>query len=124
MRRSTILSSLQPPGRGRPRVRWTATFTCPRPRNRAVDDFHLRPDRVTRTVQRLIGPRARLTLDGAFVRLVRTSPSRPDLARWQEELAIVLDSLHLETRVEGRYVLPRPVRVELLEEDVPPGEVA
>ncbi|MFE7965373.1 hypothetical protein ACFU0X_20455 [Streptomyces cellulosae] len=104
--------------RTRPRPRWTVTLTCPRPANRAADDFHLAQHRIDGTVRRLLGRDAQLTLTPNQVRLVRKSTTAPDLARWQEELALVLSCLYLDTRTDdGRYMLPRPVRTDVLEED-------
>jgi len=108
------------PARARPRPRWTVTVTCPRPANRALDDFHLAPARVDGTVRRLLGRHAQLTVTGNQVRLVRSTTAPPDLIRWQEELALVLSCLYLDTRTrDGLYVLPRPVRTEILEEETP-----
>ena len=99
-------------------VRWHLTITCPRPRNRAVDDFHVRPDRVANTAAMFLGARAELALTARTVRfsITREHPIT-DIGYWQKQLALVLDCLYLDVQRDGRhdFRLPRPVRVELRE---------
>lgn len=101
-------------------VRWQMTITCPRPRNRAVDDFHLRPEHVENTVAMFLGPRASLSLTARTVQLhVTSSTPITDVGYWQKQLALVLDCLYLDVQRDGRHEfrLPRPVKTELRETD-------
>lgn len=103
----------------KPSGRWTLTITCPRPANRAVDDFHTRPEKVAKIATEWFGPDAELTLTARTVRLTHTLP-RPieNVAEWNERLATVLDCLYLDTHTDsGTYRLPRPVRTEIQEKD-------
>jgi hypothetical protein len=102
-----------------PAGQWTLTITCPRPKNRAVDDFHVRPDKVTRVGVEWFGEGAELTLTARTVRLTQTTdaPVR-DLTMWQQKLATVLYCLMLDTHTNGgAYRLPRPVRTEVHEKE-------
>lgn len=96
---------------------WTVAISCPRPRNRARDNFHTRPDRVARTTADFFGRDAEITLTARTVRLRYTGNRPPgNIAEWHERLATVLSCLWLDTRGEdGRYRLPHPVRTEILE---------
>lgn len=98
---------------------WTLTITCPRPKNRAIDDFHTRPEKVARVAAEWFGPDAELTLTARTVRLTHTLPCPiENVAEWNERLATVLDCLYLDTRVEGGgHHLPRPVRTEIHEKE-------
>ncbi|MDX2658326.1 hypothetical protein PV382_23875 [Streptomyces scabiei] len=101
-------------------ARWQLTIQCPRPRNRAVDDFHVRPERVADTVAMFLGPRAELLLTARTVRLCYTSATPlTDIGYWQKQLAFVLDCLYLDVPRDARRELrlPRPVRTELREMD-------
>lgn len=99
-------------------VRWHLTITCPRPLSRAVDDSHVRPDRVANTAAMFLGAGAELHLTARTVRfsITRAQPIA-DVGYWQKQLALVLDCLHLNVERDGRhdFRLPRPVRVELRE---------
>jgi hypothetical protein len=99
---------------------WMLTITCPRPRNRARDDFHTQPDKVSRIAHQWFGPTAVLELTSRTVRFYYASRSCPnDLPFWYEKLATALDCLYLSTRGDdGKYRLPRPVRTEIREDDL------
>jgi hypothetical protein len=101
-------------------ARWHLTITCPRPRNRAVDDFHVRPERVANVAAMFLGARAELVLTARTVRfsITREHPIT-DVGYWQKQLAFALDCLYLDVERDGRrdFRLPRPVRVELRETD-------
>lgn len=102
-------------------TRWQLTIHCPRPRSRAVDDFHVQPERVANTVAMFLGPRAKLSLTARTVRLCCTSATPlTDISYWQKQLAVVLDCLYLDVPRDARRELrlPRPVRTELCEMDV------
>lgn len=97
-------------------TRWTVTISCPRPKSRALDDFHTRPDRVAQTTAVFFAGDAKLALTARTVKL-RYSGSNPpgDIANLHERLATLLDCLHLTTRGDdGHYRLPRPVRTEMV----------
>lgn len=101
-------------------VRWQMTIKCPRPRNRAVDDFHVRPERVANTVAMFLGARAKLTLTARTVQFSYTAHTPiDDVAYWQKQLAYVLHCLYLDVPSDGRhdFRLPRPVRTEVCEID-------
>jgi hypothetical protein len=95
---------------------WTLTITCPRPKNRAVDDFHTRPEKVARIAVEWFGPDAGLLLTVRSVRFQYTGTgSLPDLNFWQARLATVLDCLYLSTRsASGECQLPYPTRAEVI----------
>lgn len=99
-------------------ARWRLAITCPRPRSRAVDDFHVLPERVADTVAMFLGAGAELTLTARTVRfsITRAHPIT-DVGYWQKQLAFVLDCLYLDVQRDGRhdFRLPRPVRTELHE---------
>lgn len=99
---------------------WQLTIFCPRPRNRAVDNFHVRPERIANTVAMFLGPRASLTLTARTVRFSYTAhtPIR-DVGYWQKQLAYVLNCLYLDVPSDGPndFRLPRPVRTEVRETD-------
>lgn len=101
-------------------VRWQMTIKCPRPRNRAVDDFHVRPERIANTVAMFLGARADLTLTARTVRFSYTAHTPiVDVGYWQKQLAYVLHCLYLDVPRDGRhdFRLPRPVRTEVCETD-------
>lgn len=102
-----------------PAGRWKLTITCPRPANRAVDDFHTQPEKVTALAAEWFGPGTELTLTARAVRLVHTLPIPiSNVTEWNERLATALSCLYLDTMVEGGgYCLPRPVRTEIQEVD-------
>lgn len=102
-----------------PAGRWTLTITCPRPTNRAIDDFHVRPEKVAKMAAEWFGPDAELTLTARTVRLTHTSPMPiTNVAEWNERLATALHCLWLDTHTEGgAYRLPRPVRTEIHEKE-------
>lgn len=101
-----------------PPVRWHLAITCPRPRNRTVDDFHVRPERVANAAAMFLGAGAELKLTARTVRfsITRAHPIT-DIGYWQKQLAWVLNCLYLDVQRDGRhdFRLPRPVRVELRE---------
>ncbi|MEU5772654.1 hypothetical protein ABZ819_05030 [Streptomyces venezuelae] len=92
------------------------TITCRRPASRAVDDFHVQPERIARAVSTFIGGDAELTLKPRSVRLVVTDLGQtPNPAYWRQRLGEVLDCLHLDVpRVRGEYQLP-PLRFVIRE---------
>lgn len=100
---------------GEQAVAWSLAITCPRPSNRAVDDFHVQPERAARTAAAFLGPSARLNLTPKTVQFhLDGSGDLPDLNQWHERLAIALDNLWLSTRTpEGKYRLPQPARTEI-----------
>ncbi|MFI2077528.1 hypothetical protein [Streptomyces triculaminicus] len=106
----------------RAETRWSLTITCPWPRNRARDDFFVRPGKATQAAVEWFGPGTEVTLTARTVRLRHTAAVPPgDLTRWYERLAVLLDCLYLGTRGEdGQCRLPRPVRTEIREDGVPP----
>lgn len=95
------------------------TITCPRPRNRASDNFHTRPDAVAETAAIWFGEDAELTLTAREAKLRYTGSYPPgDVADWHTRLAIVLHCLYLDTRGnDGSHSLPRPIRTEIREDD-------
>jgi hypothetical protein len=95
---------------------YTLTITCARPRSRAIDDFHVQPERVSRAVATFIGGDAELTLRPRTVRLTVTALDRlPNPAYWRQRLGEVLNCLHLDVpRVRGDYQLP-PLRFDIRE---------
>lgn len=99
-------------------VRWHLAITCPRPRNRAVDDFHVQPERMANVAAMFLGAHAELTLTARTVRfsITRAHPIT-DIGYWQKQLALALHCLYLDVQRDGRhdFRLPRPIRVELRE---------
>ncbi len=93
--------------------RWTVLITCPRPRNRALDDFHTQPHKVARLAADWFGSRAELTLTARTVRLTCDYRHPPKLDLLHEQLATALHCLYLDTRAGKGFRLPRPVRTEL-----------
>ncbi len=95
---------------------YTLTIACRRPRSRAVDDFHVQPDRVARTVATFIGEDAELTLTPRTIRLTVTGLGQmPNPKYWQQRLGEVLDCLRLDVpRTRGEYQLP-PLRFDIRE---------
>lgn len=99
--------------------RWTLTIRCPRPANRACDDWHVQPQRVERLARDWFGKNAEITLTTRTARLRLEGTGKPPihLAHWQSSFATVLDCLFMEIeRVRGKCVLPRPLRTEIREE--------
>lgn len=99
---------------------WVLTIRCPRPASRAIDDFHVQPEKIARIAVDWFGPTAELSLTARTVQLRYSSSTPPrNLEFWNEQLATVLDCLYLSTRdADGRYRLPRPVRTEIREDYV------
>jgi hypothetical protein len=97
--------------------RYTLTITCRRPSNRAVDDFHVQPERVASAVAALIGGKAELILTSRTARLeVAALEQLPNPRYWQQRMGEVLHCLYLEVpRVRGDYQLPSPVRFDIRE---------
>lgn len=97
---------------------FTLTISCPRPRNRAVDDFHVRPDRVASTIAAFVSGEAEMTLTARTVRL-RVAGLRhlPDLLFWHRRMAEIMRSLFLDVPLGpgGRCELPSPARTEIRE---------
>ena len=105
---------------------FTLTITCRRPRSRAVDDFHVQPERVVRTVAALVGTGAEVTLTPRTVRLCVTNLRHvPDLEFWRRRMASLLDGLWLDVpRVRGVCQLPAPARIEIREAELASEEPA
>ncbi|MCX4911900.1 DNA adenine methylase [Streptomyces sp. NBC_00878] len=101
-------------------ARWELTIKCPRPRNRAVDDFHVRPERIANTVAMFLGARATLTLTTRTVRFSYAAHTPiGDVGYWQKQLAYVLHCLYLDVPSDGRndFRLPGPVETQVRETD-------
>lgn len=94
---------------------YTLTITCPRPRNRAGDDFHLRPERLAQMAAEWFGPDAALEVTMQSVCLRTVGPGTlDDIAYWHRRLAAVLNCLLLDVPSAGvHYALPRPIRTEI-----------
>jgi hypothetical protein len=103
----------------KPNGTWELTVSCPRPRNRALDDFHTQPEKVARIAAQWFGPDATLTLTARRVRLTCTLETPPrDLTTWHDRLATALHCLYLDTHGDdGSYHLPRPARTEVYEKE-------
>jgi hypothetical protein len=100
-------------------ARWTLRISCPRPANRACDDWHVQPERVARIARDWFGKDAEITLTARTARLHTQGTGKPptSLVHWQTRFATALDCLFMKVdRVRGECVLPRPVRTEIREE--------
>jgi hypothetical protein len=95
---------------------YTLTITCMRPRSRAIDDFHVQPERVARAVAAFIGEEAELLLRPRTVRLTVTGLDHlPNPKYWRQRLGEVLNCLYLDVpRIRGDYQLP-PLRFDIRE---------
>lgn len=103
------------------------TITCPRPRNRARDEFHLRPDRIAQTVSGFYAD-ATLTMTRRTITFQLTSRTTvTEISSIHSALASILSCLMLEIEHDSRYrgLLPKPVRttVEDLADEIDPQEV-
>ena len=101
--------------------RFTLTITCRRPSSRAVDDFHIQPERIARTVATFVGGDAELTLTARTARLnVSDLTQLPNPKYWQQRMGEILHCLWLDVpRVRGDYQLPSPVRFDIREAEHP-----
>jgi hypothetical protein len=98
--------------------RYTLTITCRRPRNRASDDWFIRPAHVAKTLAIFVGGDAEMTFTPRTVRLrVADLRQLPDVARYHGSMAVVMDCLRLDVHCDarGECQLPSPVRTEIRE---------
>ncbi|MCT9105356.1 hypothetical protein [Streptomyces mirabilis] len=96
---------------------YTLTITCGRPPNRAVDDFHIQPERIAHAIATFTGGNAELTLTARTARLhVEALAQLPNPRYWQQRMGEVLNCCWLEVpRIRGDYQLPSPVRFDIRE---------
>lgn len=99
--------------------RYAVTITCRRPANRAVDDWHVQPERIASTTAIFFGKSVEMTITPRRVRLCAPGLQRlPDIPCWKRRMAEVMNCLYLDVRrvggdIGGHYELPAPVRVEI-----------
>ncbi|MGQ4469335.1 hypothetical protein ACWDX8_13365 [Streptomyces anthocyanicus] len=100
---------------------WSVSISCPRPANRARDDFHVQPHRVQDLATSWFGKSAEITLRPRVVvlRMAGTGPIPIHLlTHWKTSFASALDCLFMQIeRAGGECVLPHPVRVDLREDE-------
>ncbi|UPZ27657.1 hypothetical protein MUK60_07395 [Streptomyces sp. LRE541] len=101
--------------------RWTLTIRCPRPANRAADDFHVQPEKVDRLAHEWFGRDAAITLTARTATLqIRGEGQMPGhlIDHYRTSFASALSCLFLKIELKGGggYVLPRPVRTDIREE--------
>lgn len=101
--------------------RWALTIRCPRPANRALDDFHVQPEKVARIAQEWFGQDATITLTArtATFQIQGEGPAPVHLIdHYRTGFASALDCLFMKVdRIHSRCVLPRPVRIDVREDE-------